>query len=168
VHDNTYRKLKLKANLKLVTAKSEDLRLGGVAPSEEMHPGKYLVTCEAAWIEPVGKEHRAVLQYRVVDGKHDGVGLRQWMIAANGGGIISPTGRYARQCAVALGRPLEADDPVNEPAQIFAGCRFIAFVGYRKTEHPKGGRSSDSQAMSRKDTEDYLRVHEIISREDIA
>ena len=161
----TYPNQKTKASLKLVQgSKPAELRLGGVAPSTEMAPGKYLAQCETAWIEPVGKEHRVVLQFRVVDGKYDGVGLRQWLIASNGGGVISPNGRYARHCAIALGRPLETDDPVNDPSQIFAGRVFLVFVGYRKTEHPKGGRSSDERAHIRKD-HDYLRVHEILSLE---
>jgi hypothetical protein len=168
LQENSYRKPKPKStNLKLVTTKPDDLRLGGVAPSEEMKPGKHLVVCEAAWIEPVGKQHRCVLQYRVVDSKHDGVGLRQRITAANGGGIISPTGRYARHCAIALGRPLEPDDPVGDPEQIFAGRKFVVFAGYRKTEHAKGGRSSDDRALARKDAADFFRVHEIISRENI-
>jgi hypothetical protein len=114
----------------------------------------------------IGKEHRAVFQFRVVDGKHEGVALRQWVIAANGGGVISPTSRYARYCAVALGRALESDDPVNDPSQIFSGRFFLVQVGFRKTEHPKGGRSSDERAQLRKDDADYLRVHDILSRED--
>ena len=156
-----------KSNLKLVPAKSEKLRLGGLAPSDEMQPGKYLVVCEAAWIEPVGKQHRAVLQFRVLDGKHDGVSLRLWVTASDGGGIVSPTGRYARYCAIALGRPLDADDPISDPGEIFAGRKFVVFVGYRKTEHAKGGKSSDERALTRKDAADFLRVHEIVSREEL-
>jgi hypothetical protein len=158
---------KPKANLKLVPAKAEKLRLGGLAPSEEMQPGKYLVVCETAWVEPVGKQHRAVLQFRVLDGRHDGVSLRLWVTASDGGGIVSPTSRFARYCAIALGRPLNTDDPVGEPSEIFAGQKFVVFVGYRKTEHAKGGSSSDERALTRKDTADFLRVHDIVSREDL-
>jgi hypothetical protein len=132
-----------------------------------MRPGKYLVVCETTWIEAVGKEHRAVFQLRVVDGIHDGVALRQWVTVSNGGGIVSPGSRYARYCALALGRTLEADDPVGDPAQIFAGRFFLVQVGYRKTEHRKGGRSSDEKANIRKDAADYLRVHDILSQEDL-
>jgi hypothetical protein len=159
-----YPSTKPKTSLKIVPTKSSDLRLGGVAPTDDMAPGRYLVTCETAWIESVGREHRAVLQFRVTDGKYSGVGLRQWVIAANGGGVISPTSRYARNCALALGRPLESDDPVNDPAQIFSDRFFLVQVGFRKTEHPRGGRSSDERAMLRKDAADYLRVHDIIER----
>ena len=162
-----YPNAKSKATLKLVPTKSNELRLGGVAPTDDMQPGRYLVTCETAWIESVGGQHRAVFQFRVNDGKYDGVGLRQWVIAANGGGVISPTSRYARYCALAVGRPLESDDPVNDPAQIFSRRVFLVQVGFRKTEHPKGGRSSDDRALPRKDAADYLRVHDIIERVDL-
>jgi hypothetical protein len=164
-----YPNTKSKTTLKLVSAKSNanDLRLGGVAPTDGMAPGNYLVRCETAWIEPIGGQHRAVFQFRVVDGKYDGTGLRLWVIAANGGGVISPTSRYARYCALALGRPLESEDPVNDPAQIFAARFFLVNGGFRKTEHPKGGRSSDENAKVRKPDSDYLRVHEILSREDL-
>jgi hypothetical protein len=158
-------------NLKLVKAKP-NVRLGGTLPTEGMEPGKYLVVCENAWLEPVSKhtqEHRAAFQFRIVDGKYHGTALRMWIDgAADAGGFISPTGRYARQCEIALGHPLEEGDPVDEPAQIFAGRRFIVFAGYRKSDRAGGGgQFSDDRAMIRKDDRDYLRVHEIISREDL-
>jgi hypothetical protein len=143
------------------------LRLGGVAPAEDMAPAQYVMTCDTAWTEPVGKNIRVVLQFRCVDGKYDGVALRQWLIASDGGNIVSPTGRYARHCAIALGRPLIQDDPVNDPAEIFTGKKFLVFVGYRKTEKPKGGMASEDNALRRKDDKDYLRVHEIISLVDL-
>jgi hypothetical protein len=164
---NTYTNAKPKASLKLVAPKSNNLRLGGVAPTNDMAPGKYVVICETAWIEAIGKEHRAVFQFRVVDGEHDGVGLRQWVMAANGGGVVSPTSRYARYCALALGRPLESADPVDDPSQIFSGRFFCVQVGFRKTEKPKGGRSSDKLALIKKGDGDYLRVHDILTREDL-
>jgi hypothetical protein len=158
-----------KSNLKIVPADGgaqvKELRLGGLAPSEDMAPGKYLVMCETAWTEQIGKGVRVVLQFRCVDGKYDGVALRQWLSASNGGNIVSPTGRYARHCAIALGRPLTQDDPVNDPAAIFAGQKFLVFVGYRKTERQRGGMASEDNALRRKDEGDYLRVHEIISSE---
>jgi len=157
--------------LKLVKSKA-DVRLGGTLPTADMVPDKYLVECDTAWLEQVSKntqEHRAVIQFRVIDGKFNGVALRMWIDkAADAGGIISPTGKYARHCEIALGRPLEEDDPVDEPRQIFAGHRFSVFVGYRKSEQPKGkGRQSDDLALLRKDDKDQLRVHEILSREDL-
>jgi hypothetical protein len=134
-----------------------------------MSPGRYLVVCENAWLEPVGKGHRAALQFRVVDGRYDGVALRMWIDeAADAGGIISPVGKYARTCAIALGRPLEEGDPVDQPGEFFSGRRFIVFIGYLKSERARGGgQSSDERAMIRKDEEDYLRVREIISRENL-
>jgi hypothetical protein len=154
-------------NLQLVKSKPA-VKLGGSLPAEDMVPDKYLAVCEGAWLEPIGKKHRAVLQFRIVDGKHHGVALRQWIDdAADAGGFISPIGKYARHCWIALGRELQEGDPVDEPSQIFSGRRFIIFVGYRKSEHPGGkGRQSAEFALIRKDG-DYLRVHEIISREDL-
>jgi len=164
-------KNKLTPTLKLVKTKA-NVRLGGVLPTEDMPPAKYLVVCENAWLEPMSKhtqKHRAAFQFRVVDGKYDGTALRMWIDgAADDGGFISPVGKYARQCAIALGRPLEESDPVDEPTQIFSGRRFVVSVGYRKSERAGGGgQFSDERAMIQKDDRDYLRVHEIISREDL-
>jgi hypothetical protein len=168
---NIYRKAEGKSNLKIVSvgagAKVTELRLGGLAPAEDMGPGKYLVVCETAWTEQIGKGARVVLQFRCVDGKYDGVALRQWLPASDGGNIVSPTGRYARHCAIALGRPLIKDDPVNDPAAIFSGRKFLVFVGYRKTERQRGGMASEDNALRRKDDNDYLRVHEILSVEEL-
>jgi hypothetical protein len=156
--------------LKLVTTGARagiaELHLGGVAPAEDMTAAQYLMMCDTAWTEPVGKNIRVVLQFRCVDGNYDGVALRQWPTASDGGNIVSPTGRYAKHCAIALGRPLIQDDPVDAPAEIFAGKKFLVFVGYRKTEKPKGGMASEDNALRRKDDRDFLRVHEIISRVD--
>ena len=151
-----------KPKLKLLVTPKSDLRLAGVAPTDEMKADRYLVANETAWIEPLGKGHRAVFQFRVVDGKFDGTALRMWVMVADAGGVISPTGRYARYCAIALGRPLEGDDPVNEPSQIFAGRFFLVEVGFRKTERAKGGKCSDAFAQYKKDSADYLRVHGIV------
>jgi hypothetical protein len=137
-----------------------------------MAPGKYLVVCENAWLEPMNKHtqaHRAAFQFRVVDGKYHGTALRMWIDGAtDAGGFISPIGKYARQCELCLGRPLEDNDPIDEPGQFFSGRRFIVFAGYRKSDRAGGGgQSSDERAMIRKDAQDYLRVHEIVSREDL-
>jgi hypothetical protein len=164
-HSNT---AKSKPTLKLVKTKPA-VRLGGGLPTEDMVPGKYLVLCEHSWLEPMGKAHRAVFQFRIVDGKHNGIGLRMWIdSAADAGGFISPIGKFARTCWIALGRELEDGDPVDEPGQIFSGRRFIVSVGYRKSQLPAGkGKQSPELAQIRKDADDYLRVHEIVSREDL-
>jgi hypothetical protein len=65
-----------------------------------------------------------------------------------------------------LGHPLENNDPVGDPGQIFSGRFFLVQVGYRKTEKPKGGMASDGNSFRCKDDRDYLRVHDILSRED--
>jgi hypothetical protein len=166
---NTYTNAKPKASLKLLKTKPA-VRLGGTLPTDDMQPDKYLVVCEHAWLEPTGKNHRAVFQFRIVDGKHHGVALRMWIDeAADAGGFISPIGKYARHCWIALGRELAEGDPVDDPGQIFSGRRFIVFVGYRKSELPRGkGKQSPELAMIRKGSDDYLRVHEILTREDLA
>jgi len=146
------------------------VRLGGTLPTEGMEPGKYLVSCENAWLEPLrGKGQRAALQFRIVDGKHDGVALRMWIDGAvDAGGFVSPIGKYARVCQLALGRALQDGDPMDRPCEFFAGRRFVVFVGYRKSERAGGGgRSSDDLALIEKPDRDYLRIHEIISREDL-
>lgn len=47
------------AKLKLVSSgtgiKAPELRMSGTAPAEDMKPGKYLATCETAWIEPLAR-----------------------------------------------------------------------------------------------------------------
>jgi hypothetical protein len=154
---------KSKTNLKLVKSPVATLRLGGLPASEEMRPGKYQVCCEGAWLEAIGKGSRAVLQFRVIAGPHDGTALRQWLPAAEGG-IVAPLGRYAKHCALALGRLLTADDDLGDPAKIFVGRIFFALVGFRKTERQRGGMASDSNAQRKKDERDYLRVHELLEQ----
>jgi hypothetical protein len=163
VQSSSYRKRPPKANLKLVVAGAEvntKIRLAGRAPSDEMAPGTYLVTCESAWIESIGKGSRAVFQFRVVDGKYGDVALRLW----DGGGYVSPGSRYARYCALALARPLDRNDDLSDPAQIFSGQNFLALVGYRKTDRQRGGQASEENTRRRKDDADFLRVHDLLSR----
>ena len=108
-----------------------------------------------------------VIQFRVVEGKYHGTSLRMWIDKAiDEGGQVSSVGKYAQSCEIALGRPLEDSDPITKPEGFFSGHRFIVFVGYRKSEraHGRGGRYSEDWAMIRKDADDYLRVHDIISR----
>jgi len=71
------------------------------------------------------------------------------------------------QCAVALGRPLDTSDDINNPASIFSGRIFKAFVGYRKTEKPRGGKENPKYALRRKDPKDGLRVHDLLAREEL-
>src|ERR1051325_1203205 len=155
-----------KSALRLVSgpAPTSEVRLGGIAPSEEMTPDKYVVRCEAPWLEPVGKAQRAALQFSVEAGPHAGVGLRLWCRAADPGGIVSATGRYAHYCSLALGRPVQGTDDVADPAHIFTGLTFVALVGYRKTDRPRGGTARDENVFRRKDDQDFLRIHDLLSR----
>jgi hypothetical protein len=158
-----YRSQTAKSNLKLIPAAKPamGLRLGGLVPSAEMNPGEYVASCETAWVESIGKGTRVVLQFRVIDGPHTGTALRQWLPASDAGGVVSPLGRYAKHCAIVLGRPLDVDDDLNNPAAIFSGAIFSVYAGFRKTERQRGGAFSDKNALVKKDDADYLRVHEI-------
>jgi hypothetical protein len=163
---NAYRKGKPPSSkLRLVANKPTILRLGGTPASADMKPGDYLARCESAWIKRSGQNHVAVFQFCVVDGKFGGTELRLWVTVADASGFISQGSRYARYCAIALGRPLADDDPIDDPAQIFCATTFKVSVGYRKTDKARGGRYSEENSLVRKGTDDYLRVHEILSRE---
>jgi hypothetical protein len=142
------------------------LRLGGMEPSEDMQPGEYKVACEGASKKPWAKGIRVELKFRVVDGPHTGTALRQW-IAVDTSGLFSPQSRYALQCAVALGRPLDAGDNPDDPASIFSGRFFKASVGFRKTSKPHGGTPDTENTQRRKDHRDGLRVHELLSAEEL-
>ena len=126
-----------------------------------MLPGQYIAICENAWRE-VGKKIRIVWQFRILEGEHTGTSLRKWLIPADAGGSVSPFSYYAKICELALGRPLRADDDLNNPRAIFGGRIFKVTVGYRKTLKPKGGPYSDKNALHRKDEKDSLRVHEVL------
>jgi hypothetical protein len=153
-----------KANLKLVAkALPAKLFLGGLAPSGEMQPGQYVAACENAWTEPIGNTVRVVWQFRIVDGEHAGTSLRKWLKPTDASGEVSPFGRYAKLCELALGRPLEVTDDLNNPKSIFAGKIFAVFVGYRKTDLPRGGSANDEKALVKKDEKDRLKVHDILA-----
>jgi hypothetical protein len=153
-----------KANLRLLSPeKPADLKLGGLAPSSDMKPGEYVAVCENAWRE-VGKKIRIVWQFRVIEGEHTGTSLRKWLFPADAGGSVSPFGYYVKICELSLGRPLRADDDLNNPGAIFSGRIFRVTVGYRKTLKPKGGLYSDKNTQFPKDERDRLRVHELVER----
>jgi hypothetical protein len=143
------------------------LRLGGFEPIDDMQPGEYKVQCEAASKKSFGHGGVCIeVNYRVIDGEHAGTALRQWF-TVNASGLVSPRSRLALQCGVALGRPLDTSDDLNNPASIFSGRIFKAFVGYRKTEKVHGGKDSPENAYRRKDKRDGLRVHELLAREEL-
>jgi len=143
------------------------LRLGGFLPSENMPAGEYTVHCEGASKKPWAQGWRVELKHRVLEGEHAGVSLNQW-IPIDASGVISPRSRYALQCEIALGRPLEPEDDLNDPASIFSGVIFSAFVGFRKTDKPRGGKNTDPEnQMRKKDHDDGLRVHELLTRAEL-
>src|SRR5215831_6701096 len=139
------------------------LRLGGMEPPPEMSSGEYKMACEGASKKMSGKGLLIELKHRVIDGPYTGVSLRQW-ITVDSSGVISPNSRYAQQCAVALGRQLSVEDNLDNPASIFVGRIFSAFVGFRHTDKPRGGKYAEGNAHRRKDAADGLRVHELLRR----
>jgi hypothetical protein len=141
------------------------LRLGGMEPSDDMQPDEYKILCEGASWREFAKSIRVDLKYRVIDGPHTGTALRQW-ITLDKSGVFSPKSRYATQCAIALGRPLDATDNPDDPASIFSGRIFRAVVGFRKTDKPRGGTPRQGNHLQRKDGADGLRVHELLRREE--
>jgi hypothetical protein len=158
-----------KSRLKLAhlpTKPPARLRLGGMEPSDDMQPGEYKISCEGASKKSFAGGLRIELKYRVIDGPHTGTALRQW-ITVDASGVISPKSRYALQCAVALGRPLDTGDNPDDPASIFSGGVFRAFVGFRKTEKARGGTPTPENALRHKDGSDGLRVHDLLAREEL-
>jgi hypothetical protein len=140
------------------------LRLGGLEPDENMPADEYKVICEGASKKSFSKGLRIELKHRVIDGPYTGVGLNQW-ITIDASGVISPRSRFAKQCEIALGRPLDVDDDLNDPASIFSGRIFKAFAGFRKTDKARGGKPADP--YTRKDSADGLRVHELLARDEL-
>jgi hypothetical protein len=158
-----------KSRLKLAHLRTKPqarLRLGGMEPSDDMQPGEYKISCEGASKKSFAGGLRIELKYRVIDGPHTGTALRQW-ITVDASGVISPKSRYASQCAVALGRPLDSSDNPDDPASIFSGRVFQAFVGFRKTDKARGGTPTPENALRHKDGSDGLRVHDLLAREEL-
>ncbi len=152
---------------RLPTAQPPRLRLGGILPPEHMPAAEYKVHFDGASKEIWKRGFRIELKFRVLDGEFTGVALSEW-ITVDGSGVISPRSRYAQQCEIALGRPLAAEDDLNDPASIFSSASaYRASVGFRKTDKARGGIVNAENAKNRKDEKDGLRVHELLSREDL-
>jgi hypothetical protein len=130
-----------------------------------MAPGEYVAHCEGAKITAKGRNTIAVLQYRVAEGFHSGTVLSQWITIPDVDGIVPLGSRYARQCAVALGREIEPGDDLN-PEMIFRSKTFRVYVGYRMTEK-NGGTAAHENAQRRKDAKDFLRIHNLIVMEEL-
>jgi hypothetical protein len=167
--ERPYRSPQWKSTLTIVAggggAKPKHLRAGGLEPSEEMEPGRYLVNCEAATITKKGKATIAVLEFRIINEPHSGTALRQWVTIPDIDGSVPIASRYARQCAIALGREIEPGDDLD-PSSIFRGKIFLTDVGFRMTEKI-GGTPTPENTRRRKDAKDFLRVHSILSLEEL-
>ena len=153
-------------NLKLVASEkpSIEVKLGGELRAPEMAPGVYTANCQSAWTDKLNNGIRATFQFCVIAPDHEGTALRMWVQVSDAGGIISPVGRYAKYCAIALGRPLTKRDDFGNPGSIFSTLNFSVLVGYSKTEQSKGGAFSDKNMLVKKYPGDYLRVHDILER----
>jgi len=138
------------------------MQLSGLEPAADMEPGEYLGQCLSAVYEK--SKNRVVLQFAIIDGPHSGTAVPEYISGVNG--RIQPRSRYARECASALGRDLEAGDDLD-PAAIFKDKILRIDVGWRKSLHPGGGKVSDDFALRRKDGRDFLRVHRIIGPGDL-
>jgi hypothetical protein len=129
------------------------IRLGGTEPSENMQPSEYKVSCEAAAIRQF--QHggfRVDLYYRVIDGEHTGTALRQWF-TISASGVVSPQSRYAQQCAVALGRPVDTSDDLHNPDSIFRGRILKPSSDSESRTNPRAGstaRRTPTVARARK------------------
>jgi hypothetical protein len=133
------------------------IRLSGLEPAAEMGPGRYLASCVEASLQR--SKNRAALEFTIIDGEHAGTALSMWINGVNG--AIHPKSRYARECALALGRDLTAEDNLD-PAVVFKGKHFVVEVGFRLTDQPGGGKARGENAQCKKDSRDYLRVHRLV------
>jgi hypothetical protein len=116
-------------------------------PDAEMCPGIYNANCESAWLDYIAKGSRAIFQFCVIGPTHEGTALRMWVPVGDAGGFVSPIGRYAKYCEIALGRPLTRADDIGNPNSIFSTRNFQVQVGYSKTQHKKGGGFSDKNPL---------------------
>jgi hypothetical protein len=127
-----------------------------------MPPGNYKVACESARIIPKWGKQVCELSFRVVDGDHFGTILPGWISIYVVGEQVYP-GRYTEQCSVALGRPVDPGDDLD-PQTVFVGKVFSAAVFFRATD---GKKRLPVDHTKRKDTRDFLRVADLLSRESL-
>lgn len=137
------------------------IRVTGRRAPQDMPPGEYKARCSHAEVKRRGRNQFAVLTFSVLEpGEFRGVVLRQWLAVSE---TLSPVSKYARQWEIASGKPAEADDDLS-PGVFVCQCFYVA-VGY-SLKDSRGGFSPDN-ALECKGKDDFLRVHEIISAEDI-
>jgi hypothetical protein len=166
---SNYNRASAASRLKLVggpiAQRPKQLRAGGLEPDASMEPGDYVANCEGATITSKGKSTIAVLEFRIIDGPHSGTSLRQWITIPDIDGSVPLGSRYAKQCALALGREIESGDDLD-PCAIFKSKTFRIEVGYRLTEKV-GGQHDPKNAFFRKDAKDFLRVHKLLAVEEL-
>lgn len=132
-----------------------DLPLVAPPPALSGEPGVRDATCTRAELIDRGKKRQALLTFETDAGEFG----RMWFEIPD---CVTPTCRYVRAVACALGRSLRAGEPIH-PGSVFPERRFRVQVGYRRTELPRGkGRAGDDLARRKKDEADFLRVIEIL------
>lgn len=128
------------------------------APALSGEPGERMATCTAATSKERGRKTIVTLDLLTDDGEAGSL----WLELPE---TLSALCRYVRLATMALGQAPQAGDSI-EPQAVFAGKRFRVWVGYRRTQHARGGgRVSDELAQMKKDSRDFLRVLDLVSRE---
>jgi hypothetical protein len=134
------------------------MKVAGRAAPPDMTAAQYLARIINAEIKRRGGQVRAVLTFRCEGGKSDGVLLTGWFpVYPN----LAAHHKFARTYRIAVDRELLVDEEIS--LQAFVGKLFIIEAGFRKTN---GKNHTTEDSTRRKDTDDFLRVHEVISLAD--
>ena len=136
------------------------MKVAGRGARADMVAGEYLVRCLNAEIKRRGGQVRAVLTFRCEVGRDDGVLLTGWFpVYAN----LAAHHKFARAYRIAVDRELHVDEEIS--LSEFVNKLFIVEAGYRKTNGKNHGAEDPTK---RKDNDDFLRVHDIVSLVDSA
>ncbi len=136
------------------------IRIAGRKAPDDMPAGKHLARCIRAEVKRRGSQTRAVLTFRVEDGKFDGVLLTAWLAIFEN---VAAHHKFARAYQIAVARELQVDEEVS--LNEFVDKLYIVDVGYRTTD---GKKFTPQNCREKKDDKDFLRVHDILSLADSA
>src|SRR5262245_16369989 len=134
------------------------MTVAGRAARTDMVAGEYLARCLNAEIKRRGGQVRAVLTFRCEVGRDDGVLFTGWFPVYS---AMAAHHKFARAYRIAVNRELRVDEEIS--LNEFLGKLFVVEVGFRKT-NGKNHKAEDS--TKRKDDQDFLRVHDILSLAD--
>jgi hypothetical protein len=148
---------------RLVTRpKSAASEVSFVAPKPALsgEPGERLAECVGAQVNRRGNKTQLMLTFDI-----EGQGAPMWVDIPS---PLTPACRFMRFVTLALGRPPAAGEPIHpESDGLFRGKRFRVLVGWRKSQDARGkGKFDESLAARRKDSHDFLRVHDLLERLD--